>query len=298
MDPPIELIRARGDVFSTQPGDGFQSVDVAAHPSDPDICYVDAIDLDHAGGSDGPDDTSLWKVYNITTNPTETIEFAVVEPVCGAPPESGHDKAHMDAACDYNGNLHVVWCSRDLGTIYYSMVYGNSTFPYDHTDYEKVNDFGEEFPEGAHVAIDNENVAYIAYAATGIPGEIEPQEIGMLTGVGYPPLFPDPPFILNHDREGDQVYPDIEFNQITGDLWVAYTTFTYGPGQITFELYDAVDGWTQFEPDYFINKDDPNHQHNDEHVHLVLDSGTGTAYAIWEESDGPNSPHIYFNRTN
>ncbi len=297
MDPPITLIRARGDVFSTQNGDGFQSVDVAAHPSDPDICFVDAIDLDHAGGSDGPDDTSIWKVYDITTNPTETIEFAVVEPVCGAPPESGHDKAHMDAACDYNGNLHVVWCSRDLGTIYYSMVYGNSTFPYDHTEYEKINDFGETYPEGAHIAIDNNNVAYIAYAATGIPGEIEPQEIGMLTGVGYPPEFPDAPFILNHDREGDQVYPDIKFDQTTGDLWVAYTTFAFGPGQITFELYDAEDGWTQFEPDYWINKDDPLNEHNDEHVHLYLVSQTGTAYAIWEESDGPNAPHIYFNRT-
>ncbi|MBU1022797.1 hypothetical protein KKB99_00830, partial [bacterium] len=122
--------------------------------------------------------------------------------------------------------------------------------------------------------------------------------IGMLTGVGYPPTFPNPPLILNHDRNGNQVYPDIEFDQTTGDLWVAYTTFAPGPGQITFELYDAIEGWTQFQPDYWINKDDDTHAHNDENVHLSLVSATGTAYAIWEESDGVNSPHIYFNRTN
>jgi hypothetical protein len=290
------LDRATGR-FAVSNNEGIYTVDVAAHPTDPDVCFVDAIDLDGGFVGDGPDDTSLWKITNITDSPVATIEFAVVEPVCGAPPESGHDKAHMDAVCDYNGNLHVVWCSRDLGTIYYSMVYGNSTFPFDHTDYVQVNQFGETYPEGAHVDIDNNNVAYIAYAATGIPGEIEPQEIGMLTGIGYPPEFPDPPFILNHDREGNQVYPDIQFDQTTGDLWVAYTTFAFGPGQITFELYDADDGWTQFEPDYWINKDDPFNEHNDEHVHLFLVSSTGTAYAIWEESDGPNSPHIYFNRT-
>jgi hypothetical protein len=295
---PIILSRAVQGHFSTQPGDGFQSVDIVAHPTDPNICFIDTIDLDNTGGSDGPDDLSLWKITNITTTPVATLEFTVVPPLSGSPPESGSDKAHVDAACDYNGNLHVVWCSRDLGTIYYSMVYGNTAYPFQFTQYEKINDFGELYPEGAHVAIDNNNVAYITYAATGIPGEIEPQEIGMLTGVGYPPTFPNAPFILNHDRAGNQVYPDIKFDQTTGDLWVAYTTFTYGPGQITFELYDAVNGWTQFQPDYFINKDDQTHQHNDEHVHLKLDSTTGTAYAIWMETSGTNSPHIYFNRTN
>jgi hypothetical protein len=222
------------------------------------------------------------------------MEFTVVEDCAGAHADSGNDKAHIDAICDYNGNLQVVWCCRDLGTIYHSMVYGATLT---HTPWARVNLFGEQFPEGAHVAIDSSNKVYITYAATGIPGEIEPQEIGMLSGVGYPPTFPNPPIILNHDRTGNQVYPDIEFDQTTGDLWVAYTTFTYGPGQITFELYDYEDGWTQFQPNYFINKDDNNNQHNDEHVHLFFVSSTGTAYAIWEESDGPNAPHIYFNRT-
>ena len=206
-------------------------------------------------------------------------------------------KSHIDAVADYNGNLHVVFCSRDLGTIYYSMIYGNTAYPFQYTPLVQVNRFGEQYPEGAHVAIDRNNKVYITYAATGIPGEIAPQEIGMLSGVGYPPTFPDPPFILNHDRAGNQVYPDIEFDQTNDDLWVAYTTYAYGPGQITFELYDAVDGWTQFTPDYFVNKDDQNNQHDDQNVHLFFVSSTATAYAIWEETNGPNSPHLYFNRT-
>jgi hypothetical protein len=294
---PLLLQRWQQGYFSTQNGDGFQSVDVAAHPTDPNICYVDCIDLDNVGGVDGPDDTSLWQIYNITTTPIQTLEFLVVPPPTGAPAESGQDKAHMDAVCDYNGNLHVVWCSRDLGTLYYSMVYGNTPWPFEYTQYTKINLFGELYPEGAHVGTDNHNNVYVSYAATGIPGEIEPQEIGMLIGSGYPPTFPNPPIILNHDREGNQVYPDIEFDQSTNDLWVAYTTFAYGPGQITFELYDAEDGWTQFQPNYWINKDDNLNQHDDQNVHLYFVSSTGTAYAIWEETNGPASPHIYFNRT-
>jgi hypothetical protein len=296
FEPVRYLARCVGYLY-TDENEGVQSLDITAHPTDPNICYVSAIDLDATTGSEATDDLMLWKLWNLTTTPTQSVEFTVVPDCAGAQHGSGEDKAHIDSICDYNGNLHVVWCSRDLGTIYYSMVYGNTAYPYTHTDYIMVNQFGELYPEGAHIAIDQNNKVYIAYAATGIPGEIAPQEIGMLSGVGYPPTFPNPPIILNHDRAGNQVYPDIEFDQTTGDLWVAYTTFATGQGQITFELYDAVDGWTQFEPNYWINKDDPTDTHIDQNVHLYFVSSTSTAYAIWQEASGPNSPHIYFNRT-
>ena len=94
-----ELQRCGGSWLWTDDNEGVQSIDLTAHPTDPNICFVDAIDLDRTGGGENTDDVMLFKITNCTTTPSATMEFTCVPNCAGAYEGSGEDKVAYRRCC-------------------------------------------------------------------------------------------------------------------------------------------------------------------------------------------------------